>query len=142
MSSEVIEAFDFRAVVEPPIAGMAALRATKADVIRLKEACARMDHEQSARAFAELDRAFHYRIAEACHNRLLSALIDLTGQWIATTRVSTLQTRRRREASRSAHWRIYEAISSGDAEAAAAAMADHIAEVAQLLKERPARRGA
>ena len=61
---------DFRAVVEPPIAGMAALRATKADLIRLEEACMRMDSEHNARAFAELDRVFHYRIAEACHNRL------------------------------------------------------------------------
>jgi GntR family transcriptional repressor for pyruvate dehydrogenase complex len=134
-TSDIAHALDFRRVIEPAIAANAARRATRADVIRLEEAVRFMEQDDTAAGFAQLDRTFHDLIASACHNPLLVALSTLTAEWMASTRTVALQTQERRARSRKAHREIYRAIADGDPEAAELAMAAHIGQVAELLKD-------
>lgn len=136
IGADLLDALDFRATVEPAIAGRAAHRATRADLVRLQELLRLMDLQDSAEGFAALDRQFHEQIAHACHNPLLIRLTELASAWFEVTRHKLLQTDARRELSREGHWQIYTAIAAGDANAARAAMADHIAGVASMLSER------
>jgi DNA-binding FadR family transcriptional regulator len=133
LGADVPDALDFRSVIEPAVAAHAARRATRADLLRLEEVARFMEHEESSTTFARLDQQFHELIARACHNPLLVALNTAATGWMAATRKVALQTPERREISRRGHRKIYRAIAASDPEAAAAAMAAHINDVASLL---------
>lgn len=133
LGADLPEALDFRSVIEPAIAAHAARRATRADLLRLEEIARFMEQDESSTSFARLDQQFHELIARACHNPLLVALNAAAVDWMAATRKEALQTAERREVSRRGHRRIYRAIAASDPDAAAAAMAAHINDVAQLL---------
>jgi GntR family transcriptional regulator, transcriptional repressor for pyruvate dehydrogenase complex len=133
LGADLPEALDFRSVIEPAIAAHAARRATRADLLRLEETARFMEQDESSMSFARLDQQFHELIARACHNPLLVALNAAAVEWMAATRQEALQTAARREVSRRGHRRIYRAIAAADPDAAAAAMAAHINDVAQLL---------
>lgn len=134
--ADLVDALDFRATIEPAIAGNAASRATRADLVRLEELLRFMDREDSPERFASLDRQFHELIARSCHNPLLVRLSELASTWFEATRHKALQTDSRRDLSRQGHRRIYAAIAEGDPKAATAAMADHIGDVVSILSER------
>jgi len=129
----VSEVMDLRAALEPPIAGRAASRATPRDVERLTAIHAAMRATRSPARAVELDVDFHQEIGRATHNPLLVKLVEVTSEWMAPSRNRPLQSRRRRSRSLAAHGRILDAIAAHDPDAAAAAMADHIADVNQLL---------
>jgi len=66
-----------RSVLDPGMAGLAARRATEADVIRLSEAVAAMAVALDAgdmAAFNDHDVEFHLALVMACHNPILSSL--------------------------------------------------------------------
>lgn len=129
----VSEVMDLRAALEPPIAGRAASRATPRDVERLATIHAAMRASRSSARTVELDVEFHQEIGRATHNPLLVKLVEVTSEWMAPSRNRPLQSRQRRGRSIAAHGRILDAIAAHDPGEAAAAMADHIADVNRLL---------
>lgn len=131
----VSEVMDLRAALEPPIAGRAASRATPRDVERLSAIHREMRGSRSSARSVELDVEFHQEIGRATHNPLLVKLVEVTSTWMAPSRNRPLQSRQRRARSLAAHGRILDAIAAHDPDAAASAMAEHIADVNQLLAD-------
>lgn len=131
---DLLEIMDFRLAIEPPIAALAAERATRGNLARLSSILEQMAGEAGATRTAELDYAFHSAIARATQNRLLVRLHDVSATWMRSSRREALQTRARRGASLDGHRRIREAIAARDREAAGAAMADHIEQVRRLIE--------
>lgn len=123
---EVREVVDFRLVFEPHLAQMAALRATESDLVRLGSLC---DYDPDATdpdESLELDHRFHQSVADATQNRLLMTLCATSSRWIVDLRARSHATGENRKASLEGHRKILEAIRSRDADAAAAAMREHI----------------
>lgn len=131
--SEVWDIMELRAIIEPPIAGITATRATPRDLVQLRELVEAMEADVTKERYAELDRAFHQAIAQYAHNPLLELINEQIAQQIAPSRANRYQTRERRTASSAAHRRIYEAIAAGDAELAEHEARAHLLDVSQLI---------
>lgn len=125
----IAQIMELRAILEPPIAGITARRATPRDVGQLRELLTAMDQAPSGAAYAELDRAFHQSIAQYTHNPLLAMLNEQIASIIAPSRDTSLQTKARRLASSAAHQRIFDAISAGDPVLAEQEARDHVLSV-------------
>ncbi len=115
--------FELRLIVEPAAAAMAAQRRTAGDIARMRRALQDMERftlaEEAGRA---ADRDFHDAVLEATRNEPLFALSSSIG---ASVRWTTLYKQRNRKLPRDPvpdHWAVFDAIATGDAEAAGAAM--------------------
>lgn len=133
---DLVEIMDFRLAIEPPIASLAALRATSGSVTRLARLVDEMARETDQARVAELDYTFHAAVAKATHNRLLVRLHEVSSEWLRKSRRQALQSRRRQAASLAGHRRIYEAIKARDRAEAEAAMVDHIQQVRSIIEPR------
>ncbi len=122
-----------RALFETAIARQAAELATPAQIQALKAA---LDDNRAQLgdpvAFARTDVAFHFLLAEIPRNPIFTALHDALVGWLTEQRRVTLTSKRAFEVAYAAHERIYQAVAAHDEDAAARAMADHLAEVADL----------
>lgn len=127
------EILDFRMAIEPPIAARAAERVTHTELSRLTKTLARFDDASTASAHAELDVAFHLLVARATHNPLLVRVTEVSAEWMASSRASTLMTTKRRLASKAGHNRILTALRAADPAAAEKAMMDHVRGVAEIV---------
>ena len=124
------ELFDMRMVLEEPAAAWAAEVATTQDVAALAEALAA---EEPARLepidfdrLKGLDAAFHLRIVEAAKNRFLRQTLGVLQEMLASGMETTLKIPGRVPVAGADHRRIFEAIVARDADAARAAVRDHI----------------
>jgi DNA-binding FadR family transcriptional regulator len=134
---EVIHA---RAVIEHETAGLAAERATPADIASLGETVAMMRADIAAgRDTREADRLFHIRLAEIAGNSVLAGIVgDLWANMTAPVfNQLGLHSGLRDTDSLTVteHIRIIEAVEAGNAEAARAAMAGHLGRVREVLLE-------
>ena len=120
---------DLRAILEPPIAGITAQRATPRDLAQLRTLVEDMERGASRKRYAELDRAFHQSIAQYTHNPLLALLNEQISELIAPSRDTSLETHDRRRSSSAAHRRTYEAIAAHDPAAAEREARAHIDDV-------------
>ncbi len=125
---------ELRAVIEPQLAGLAAARATDTDLSLLEETLAASHAGLSPEESFTLDLQFHGRLARASGNPLLVSLCDVVGTWSADVRRRSHATRAGRRSSVIWHRTILDAVAVHDADAAAAAMAKHLAEVARLVE--------
>lgn len=130
-----VEIADLRQVCEPSVAERAAERATGADLLRLDDTLRRSSPDLGVRAAALLDEEFHTRIAEATQNPLLVALVDVMHDWLRDFRHSSHSTRAGRAKSIEGHRRIHTAVQTRDAQAAYAAMREHITDISELVAE-------
>lgn len=136
---ELREVAELRDVVEPRLARFAALRATEADLIALREILADTGGFLDAQTSLRLDLEFHLLVAQAADNGLLASLITLTASWTTKTRVLSHNTETARRRSHAGHCRILDAISSRDPDAASLAMTCHLDEVNELTRANVAR---
>jgi GntR family transcriptional repressor for pyruvate dehydrogenase complex len=126
--------FDMRRILEPPLARIAALRATSEDIVALEEIL----NAQAARvradevAIAE-DTAFHYRLAQVSKNQVIPKVMDVIMDLLAESRARSLQGAKRAEKSLEGHRQILEAIKRRDGEEAAERMRAHIEEIEVVL---------
>ncbi|TMV63445.1 FCD domain-containing protein [Thioclava sp. BHET1] len=137
---EVMEA---RLWIEPALAALCAMRATPEDVARMRLLAERVfeAHDQDT---AELwDSALHRLIARTAGNRPLMTSFALLDEIRGTDEWLELRSRRRNMDSLKVndhqHHRIIDAIASGDAEAAAAAMRAHIQRLIGIMERNMAR---
>jgi DNA-binding GntR family transcriptional regulator len=127
---DVRELFEVRLALEPAAAALAAERLTRSDVdtFRLLAADLRERREQpDASRFLAADQAFHRAVAGFSRNALLAEYIDhlqTLNLWLWNMYFDTHPVRR---VDLFAHEPIVEALLSGNAEAAEAAMREHIA---------------
>jgi DNA-binding FadR family transcriptional regulator len=115
--------FELRLIVEPAAAALAAERRDIEDLARMRRALTEMerfglDVEEGRSA----DREFHDAVIEATRNDPLQTLASGIG---AAVRWTTIFKQRRRKLPRDPmpeHWRVYDAIATGDPELARGAM--------------------
>lgn len=126
LDAELRDIMELRAIIEPPIARIAAERATKRDAAQLRELVEAMESDVSKERYAELDRAFHQAISQYAHNPLLAFINECIAKEIEPSRAGRYQTKARRAASSAAHRRIFEAIAAGDGDLAEEEARDHV----------------
>jgi DNA-binding FadR family transcriptional regulator len=115
--------FELRAIVEPGAARLAALRHSREDLRAMKDALSAMRrHTLATEAGRAADRDFHDAILRATRN---DALIVLSASICSAVSWTTQYKLRSRALPRNPipdHLKVYEAIATGDADGAAAAM--------------------
>lgn len=140
------EVMEVRLRIEPPLATLAALRATADDIERLSVFAARTATAGDADSYELWDGSFHRRIAEAAGNRLFLALFDAVNAVRKETAWERL-----REAARGAdrqalyaeqHRRILAALAARDGARAGQAMHEHLKSVEDSLLQLTLREGA
>jgi DNA-binding FadR family transcriptional regulator len=129
---ELIEA---RIALEPAIAHLCALHASKAQVRELRAVITRAEVESGPEgdvaAFVQLGLGFHTELAECCGNRFLAtfcrSLVSVTDHplW-ALLNQHAVRSQEARRGQVEQHRRIIDAIATGDGEAASDAMTAHL----------------
>lgn len=129
------ELVDLREVCEPAVAHRAAVRATDADCIRMERLLISAESATTVEDACNLDERFHASLAEAAHNPLLTALINLIQSWLHPYRLQTHTTPERRVIAVRGHYEIYEAVRRKSPDDAWDAMLTHIREIANLAMD-------
>jgi GntR family transcriptional repressor for pyruvate dehydrogenase complex len=122
---------EFREILEPEIAGLAATRVEEQHLTMMRDAIAIMDQtrEDDPDAFIEADLDFHLALAEAAANPLILSLIDSIVGLLRQQRMRTFYVHGGPERGQIHHKRILEAIERRDATAAREAMKAHLQQV-------------
>jgi DNA-binding FadR family transcriptional regulator len=122
--------YEFRLLIEPQAAAWMATDGRAEDLAELGELADRMDSlsrgEVSVAAVLDADRSFHDLIVRACGNRVLAAVSRDIREVIAALWGFTSLDAAGAEQVAEQHRRIADTIQSRNAEAAAAAMHDHL----------------
>jgi GntR family transcriptional regulator, transcriptional repressor for pyruvate dehydrogenase complex len=122
--------FELRKLIEPHIAALAAERATKSDIERMKKI---LDKQSQAvgrgETGVEADAELHFAIGQATQNQALEKLVSGLMEVLSHSREESLQTADRRRASIEAHRKILSAIEQHDKSRAREAMFQHIERV-------------
>ena len=125
---------EFRRLLEPQIAALAAGRIDAAGIDRLKVVvCDQKRALLAGRPDAALDAEFHRLLAEYAGNRVLVRVMAALRATVDETRAARLRTSGRQSASMEGHLRLLDALEARDAAAAHAAMEQHIAEIGTHL---------
>jgi GntR family transcriptional regulator, transcriptional repressor for pyruvate dehydrogenase complex len=128
--TQVISLYEFRIMLEPSAARLAAEHITPHELRELREVVAlnRQSAEtQQRQQFRESDAAFHRVIAEATHNPFLASTIAMTTRvqsWVFDIAAGRTQALLLSYAEQ--HAAILEAIQEGEPDAAAQAMQTHL----------------
>ena len=124
---------EFREVVEPEIARLAAGRISAEQIHELREIIVASDSDSDPDNSVRLDVAFHVAVARAVGNPLLASLGELTASWTVEARVYSHLEGDGRRISREGHARVLAALECGDADAAAREMAAHLREIRAVI---------
>jgi GntR family transcriptional repressor for pyruvate dehydrogenase complex len=133
----VSELLDFRKMLEPPLAGRAAARASAEEISEMEEILQRQEERQAQgdAAIAE-DAEFHYNVALASGNSVVLKVLDILMDLLRETRERSLQVEGRPQKSLAGHRRILAAIKRHDAEGAKAAMRRHIEDIEEIVLDK------
>ncbi|WP_417307557.1 FadR/GntR family transcriptional regulator [Devosia sp.] len=129
-----VQVMEARLVIEPELARLAAIHATRTNVENLRRAAAAVNETTSASDYEKADIGFHRLIAEIAGNPLLLEMLDTVldvrrrADWTLMREASHTAERASRFVA--AHAAILTAISSRDPIAAEAAMRQHLRDVA------------
>ena len=130
----VAHVLEFRQMLEPQIAALAARRLTRAELDRLKVlVCDQQRALLAGQEDGDFDAAFHRQLVVSAGNPVVAQMMAAVEPILNTTRASRLQSEGRRQASVEGHLRIIDALEAGDTQAASRAMAGHLAEIGQHL---------
>jgi GntR family transcriptional repressor for pyruvate dehydrogenase complex len=126
--------FETRKLIEPHIASLAAERATKRDIERMKMILHKQKEQvQQGATGVEADAEFHYAIGQATQNQALQKLVSGLMDILSHSREESLQTPGRSQASLDSHYKILFAIEDHDKQRARQAMLHHIEQVEQNI---------
>lgn len=139
---EVLFVLELRIGIEHEAAGLAALRRTPEDLVRMKD---RLDALDAAIATGDQDAAedsaFHRAVLVATQNPYYSRLFDTFGslmlprQWGHFDKMSTAERRRHNARMRKEHYAIFDAIAAGNEAAARKALRNHLSASAEKFKQ-------
>ena len=135
------EALEVRLRIEPQLAQLAAMRASEADIARMKELTARFVEVDDIEACELWDGAFHRQIALAARNDLFLAMFDVMNRvrrdkiW-QTTRGVAMESSNAKANTFNDHSRIIAAIEARQPLEAAHAMRDHVLNTQRRLLQR------
>lgn len=119
--------YEVRWVLEVAMAGLAAERATDADLQALQWAVDDMAaHLEDVKGYNKADLAFHRAVAESTHNQMFTTLADFLLRGIASVIELVTKTRGNTTRGLREHQRVYAAIAARDPGAAREAMQGHL----------------
>ncbi|MEN6438506.1 MAG: FadR/GntR family transcriptional regulator [Syntrophobacter sp.] len=128
------EVMEFRGLLEPSIAALAATNISPEELDRLKIIVCNQEIKIMAGAEdAELDSAFHFGLAVATKNKIVMRVAETLNEILNESRSQPLWNETRREASVVGHLKIIDALEAGDADAASAAMREHLLSVERII---------
>lgn len=121
------DVLQFRRMVEPDMAALAAANATAREIEEMKILVFDQQRRQLAGADdTDLDEAFHMLLARASGNEVLAAAMAALADMVAESRSEHLQSPRRRHDSLESHLRIIDAVEKRDAAACRRLMEEHL----------------
>ena len=128
------ELLDVRKMIEPPLAGRAALHASEVAIAEMEQILTRQKEKVSRGELAiEEDSEFHYAIALASANSVVLKVVDVLMDLLRETRERSLQVEGRQQKALAGHQRILAALKRRDASAAEAAMRRHLDEIEKIV---------
>ena len=130
-NKEIIDLYEARTIIEPPLARMAAERASEHDVATLRGMLKEFESALAADdvySLMEIDSRLHAAIAAIADNRALAQARERLDDGIAIARVTSVQNNHYRTSEQALreHSQICEAIAAHDARVAERHMAEHI----------------
>jgi GntR family transcriptional repressor for pyruvate dehydrogenase complex len=127
---------ELRRLVEPGIAGYAALRAHPSNLLRLEDVLRQSNENLTLAESMRLDLEFHSLLAQTAQNPLLTTLLTMSSRWTEDVRRHSHATREGRRISVEGHRAILEAVAAHDQAAAEEAMRRHLDDVRTLIARR------
>lgn len=130
--------FEARRLLEVGVAGLSAERATGEDLVAIAEEVTSMFASlDDPQAFLVHDIRFHRAVAMASGNPILASLVEMVSSLFYESRKANVHRARDFRESAEMHRRIYHAVRAHDADAARAAMNQHLSmsERAQVSEE-------
>ncbi|HSO73480.1 MAG TPA: FadR/GntR family transcriptional regulator [Blastocatellia bacterium] len=129
------DVFEMRKLIEPQIAALAAERASRNDIARLKRIVAKQTEAVSrGETGVEADAELHLSISRATRNQALQKLVSGLMEMLSRSREESLQTDQRRASSIATHRRIVAAIEKHDRSKARSEMLRHIEQVEKSVR--------
>jgi GntR family transcriptional repressor for pyruvate dehydrogenase complex len=123
---------EVRAILEPEIAALAAVRIQEPELATMREAVSMMDRAgQDPEAYIEADLDFHLALAEGAANPLILSLLDSIVGLLREQRLRIFRVPGGPERGQFHHKRILEAVEKHDAEKARLAMRAHLSQVSE-----------
>ncbi len=143
-TDEIVDLYEAREILEPPLARLAAERASESDISALTDSLNSFETALLADeydALMEWDSQFHEMIASIAGNRALALARERLDNCIAIARVASVRKAHRKTSSAALkeHTRICDAIAKRDGKAAERLMADHIRRRREGIIGRPSR---
>lgn len=133
----VFHLLEVRRILEAQIVRLATVRATDADLVRIREAAVIAEKDMSQGFADESDTYFHICLAEATHNpvliKIMSMLSGLMREAYGPSRRRLLAMPEMAQLYAEQHYRVYEALRRKDAETAAEVIDEHLETVEQGL---------
>ncbi len=121
---------EVRAILEPEIAALAALRIQEPELVTMRDAVAAMDRAgQDAEAYIEADLDFHLALAEGAANPHILSLLDSIVALLREQRLRIFNVPGGPARGQVHHKRILDAVERHDAEKAREAMRNHLCQV-------------
>ena len=132
---------EVRAILEPEIAALAAVRIQEAELATMREAVAVMDRAgQDPEAYIEADLDFHLALAEGAANPLILSLLDSIVGLLREQRLRIFRVPGGPDRGQVHHKRILEAVERRDSEKARETMRAHLLQVRNDSQAQPAKR--
>jgi len=126
--------FEFRQMIEPQIAALAARHITPEELARLKILIFEQERKNLAgQDSAALDMEFHLQLAEASRNMVLLEVVKLLNGILSETRSESLQSEARRTSSLRSHIEIIDALEKHDEDGACRSMLNHLKKVKKTV---------
>ncbi|PYX70915.1 MAG: GntR family transcriptional regulator [Acidobacteria bacterium] len=123
---------EVRAILEPEIAALAAVRIQEPELATMREAVSVMDRAgQDPEAYIEADLDFHLALAEGAANPLILSLLDSIVGLLREQRLRIFRVPGGPERGQVHHKRILEAVERHDAEKARETMRAHLSQVSE-----------
>jgi len=128
------EIFQFRELLEPQIAGLAARNADTEDIRILENILEKQQKEvDDIQASKVLDEKFHLALARATGNSVLLQVVELFGHILLKSRHESSGSLHRNQLSVKGHKKILDAIKKKDPTAAGNLMAGHLQAIRDLV---------
>lgn len=137
-AKDVEDIYLIRSRLEGLCARWAARRVTEAEVSAMEEVICLSEFHAEREHYEkvyEQDTRFHELMYEACHSRMLSALLSQYHQYVQKVRKLTIQNHKRSTMSSGEHKKILDAIRSQDEEQAEYLATQHILNTMDNLKQ-------
>jgi GntR family transcriptional regulator, transcriptional repressor for pyruvate dehydrogenase complex len=123
---------EVRAILEPEIAALAAVRIQEPELATMREAVSVMDRAgQDPEAYIEADLDFHLALAEGAANPLILSLLDSIVGLLREQRLRIFRVPGGPERGQVHHKRILEAVERHDAQKARETMRAHLSQVSE-----------